>query len=197
MKKTIKHPSVFRFPFYVFRSTIYVFRSTFYTNVLVLVLILTLFASCSKFEDGPKISLRSIEKRIYGAYRIEYFSKNGTDLTDYWNQYYDITFEFCQSDDRGGDPYARVYGSIDSLGYWKSYSQIQNLFLTTDDDVLVSLDNVIYDTTDYPNRIIYPLIIYVYDINRSPRFKFTRLTNTEIWMEHTYGNDIYEVHLKE
>jgi len=194
MKKTIKNTPSLRSG-----STFYVFRSTFYANVLVLVFILALFTACSKFEDGPKISFRSIEKRIYGTYRIEYFSKNGTDLTDYWNQYYDLTFEYFREDESASsyENYVHVKGNIDSLGVWKYYYISYPIGLTKDHEIIVSMDNVIYDTTDYPDRVLYPIITYAYDINRRPRFEITRLTNTEIWMNHSEGSDIYEVHLNE
>ena len=167
-------------------------------NTLVFALILALFSSCSRFEDGPKISFRSIEKRIYGTYRVEYFSKNGTDLTDYWNQYYDLTFMFYRSNDGEHNNYTVTKGCIDSLGCWKSYTSGYRLLgLTIDGNVEISMKNSVYDTTNYPGRILYPLIVYGYDSLSTPRFTLMRLTNTEIWMEHTYGNDIYEVHLKE
>ena len=172
---------------------------TIIKNTLVLTLVLALFSSCSKFEDGPKISLRSIKKRIYGRYTIKYFSKNGEDLTSYWNQYYSMSFKFGEHEDvRPVDNrvYVRVQGSIDSCGIWKYYGVSYGTTIhDRGDSVLLSLYNYINDTLDYPGRLLYPLIIHVSE--NYVRLKITRLTNVEMWLELEENGDYYEIHLKE
>lgn len=167
-------------------------------NIVVTSLILLTVLSCSKFEDGPKISLRSVVKRIYGVYRIDYFSKNGTDLTDYWNQYYDITFDFHKAFD---GVYPDIHGThvggfIDSCGVMKGYSINSYLTIINDDDVKIGMHNYFYDSTRYPGRLLYPIFINPSD--ETPLLTITRLTDEEMWVKHTdsIGNK-YIIKLKE
>ena len=172
---------------------------TIIKNTLILALILVLFSSCSKFEDGPKISFRSIEKRIYGIYRIEYFSKNGTDLTSYWNQYYDLDFEIRSTTDYHDYPFGmKVTGCMDSCGVCKPYgTYLYSLdYKCENREASISMDNSIYDSSWYPNRYLYPLII---DLSTQvvERFYITKLTMSELWLTHTDGTNFYEIHFKE
>ena len=172
---------------------------TIIKNTFVFTLILAMFSSCSKFEDGPKISFRSIEKRIYGTYRIEYFSKNGTDLTSYWNQYYDITFRFYY-DEFG--VYPEIYGKsvkgyIDSLGYMKYFVAYgSHFYIEKSDKITISFSCTIFDSTWYPGRELFPIITY-WDNYPTEPYTVTRLTNDELWLEMEDDNDLYEIHLKE
>lgn len=168
-------------------------------NTLVLTLILALFSSCSKFEDGPKISFRSIEKRIYGIYRIEYFSKNSTDLTDYWNQYYDLEFEIRNTTDFHANPFGmKVSGCMDSCGFCKPYgTYLYSLdYKYENGEASIIMNNYMYDSAWYPNRYLYPIIIDM-STPYTDRFYITRLTMDELWLEHTNGSDFYEIHFKE
>ena len=53
-----------------------------------------MFASCSKYEDGPWISFRSVDKRIGGSWHVYYFKVNDIDKTDYWISNYNWSFRF-------------------------------------------------------------------------------------------------------
>lgn len=170
-----------------------------FRNILALALILASVLGCSKFEDGPKISFRSIIKRIYGKYQIEYFSKNGTDLTDYWNQYYNLTFKFLKAEAGGGEncSYVEIVGSIDSSGTWKDYSIYNYAYFESSDEVTISLYNCLIDTTIFPaERLLYPLVINLGD-GRPIIFTITKLSNKEMWLFYEEGYDDYEIHYKE
>ncbi len=49
---------------------------------LVAAVALLFVASCSKFEDGPAISLRSKENRLIGNWRLTKWTEKGVDVTD-------------------------------------------------------------------------------------------------------------------
>ncbi len=168
-------------------------------NIFVLALILTAAFGCSKFEDGPKISLRSVVKRIYGVYRIDYFSKNGTDLTDYWNQYYDLKFRFYydEFDQIENSPSEGVSGEIDSCGTWKPYYNGYPSWIEINDEVTILLNTIIIDSLAYPDRQFYPLVTYSPADQYQFKFTITRLTNKEMWMYYKDGNDDYEIHFEE
>jgi len=44
-------------------------------------------SSCSKYEDGPILSLRSKEERIANTWRVEKAMENGSDVTGSFEQY--------------------------------------------------------------------------------------------------------------
>lgn len=155
---------------------------------------------CQKYEEGPQISLRTVEKRIYGTYRIEYFAKNGNNLTSYWNQYYDLSFKIEEispadiSDHIG----IKVEGFIDSCGVMKSiHFPFYSLhYWVRGDDEMIMLNNYLYDPSLYPDRLLYPLIV---SSGTMPvdSFHITKLTMDELWLRHTNNTDIYEIHFKE
>jgi len=167
-------------------------------NVFALAVILSTAFSCSKFEDGPKVSLRSVMNRIYGTYRVEYISKNGVDMTDSWNNYYDLVFKIYRPSDEPKDnsPAVQVYGSIDSSGIWKSYGIGYQTFIQIGEEVYFPMHNYMIDTSFFPGRCLYPVFI-VADQQKTPLFKITRLSNNEMWLYLEEGNDVYEIHLKE
>jgi hypothetical protein len=44
-------------------------------------------SSCSKYDDGPVLSLRSKKERIANTWRVERATNNGTDVTSDFDQY--------------------------------------------------------------------------------------------------------------
>lgn len=59
-------------------------------------LVLLITASCNKYEDGPKFSLRSRKARLVNEWIISKYIVNGTDQTAYFNSVapnYTVVFE--------------------------------------------------------------------------------------------------------
>lgn len=162
-------------------------------NIFALALILLSVVGCSKFDDGPKISFRSVMNRILGTYRIEYISKNGEDLTDYWNSYYDLSFKFANNE--------RLYYSLEVSGYIEcndtliSYATGYQTDIQIGENVYIPMYNYMIDTALYPGRHFYPLLITTEE--GGVMFRVTRLTDDEIWLVLDDGNDVYEIKLKE
>lgn len=50
-------------------------------NIVVITAVFSAFMSCSKYEEGPKISLRSKEARVENTWKVEKYYKNGEDKT--------------------------------------------------------------------------------------------------------------------
>ena len=68
---------------------------TILKNTFVFAIILAMFSSCSKYEDGPWISFRSAEKRLTShVWYVESFKKNDIDLTAEWKNNFNWGFEF-------------------------------------------------------------------------------------------------------
>ena len=58
---------------------------------------LLFMASCSKFEDGPAISLRSKENRLTGKWKLIKWTEKGEDVTSINTNGEDITYEFLDN----------------------------------------------------------------------------------------------------
>lgn len=57
-------------------------------SILVIsALLISLFGSCKKYDEGPLISFRSKEKRLMGTWQIEHYFVNGHDSSSYFTQY--------------------------------------------------------------------------------------------------------------
>jgi hypothetical protein len=62
---------------------------------LFTIIIIPCFESCNKYEDGPKISLRSRYKKIVKKWNLVKYIVNGSDNTQgYLAQYPDYTIEY-------------------------------------------------------------------------------------------------------
>lgn len=163
-------------------------------NIFVVALILFTVISCSKFEDGPKISFRSVMNRILGTYRIEYISKNGEDLTDYWNSYYHLSFKFSNDE--------RSYYSLGVSGYIECndtlifYATGYQIFVAIDDTVTMGMNNYMIDTSLYTGRFLYPVFV-IADQHNAPVFDIIRLTQDEMWLFLNKDGDEYEIKFKE
>ncbi|HYG50678.1 MAG TPA: lipocalin family protein [Flavobacteriales bacterium] len=70
-------------------------KKTIYTIVAFSVVI----TSCSKYDEGPSLSLRSKKARIAGEWKIESVSENGTDITSDYTAVFgsDATFHIEKS----------------------------------------------------------------------------------------------------
>lgn len=71
--------------------------------ILVIIAISSITASCVKYEEGPSISNRSVEKRIYGFHFLKEYNVNGVDC---FNEYYDslgLRFNFIHDEDANKD----------------------------------------------------------------------------------------------
>ena len=49
--------------------------------IFLQILIISILTSCSKYEDGPSLSLRSKKARLCGEWKIEFVSQDGIDIT--------------------------------------------------------------------------------------------------------------------
>ena len=158
-----------------------------------------MFIACSKFEDGPDISFRSVYKRFTGEYRVEQITKNDTDLTDYWNQHYDLSFGFHRNENYRAKEKMFVYvgGFIDSCGKWKGNWDFYKFTLEVNKNVSYKC-HIYLLPQSFGKQGFYPLILDTsMHINEPIIFTVTRLKDTEMWVKHSMGNDTYEIHFKE
>lgn len=51
-------------------------------KITLLLIAVTLFFSCGKFEEGPKISFLSVKSRVMGEWTLEKYMLDGEDITE-------------------------------------------------------------------------------------------------------------------
>jgi len=150
-------------------------------NIFVLVLILFSVLGCGRYEEGPCMSFRSPESRLCGSkWRVVSFMKNDSDLTEQWTTNYDWRLYFHNHYDSelgettGMYVYnADHYGS--AFGSWR--------FISSDPDGINADVTKISMGLFLPNNVsagIYPL-----QTEFANRYNILRLTNDELWLQHT------------
>jgi len=148
-------------------------RLIFY-SLAPLLSIITL--SC-KYEEGPAISLRGVEKRIIGRYNVIDFSINDIDAMVLYN-------DSC--------------GCIISFYHKKYYNPITYLscekWMTTFGVYQISNNkkSILISYNDSPMSGIRPL-----GSLKSSVWEIKRLTDRDIWLETIYNSDKYFMKLEE
>lgn len=126
-------------------------------NIFTLTLLAILFISCSKYEDGPKLSLKSPEKRIEGDWHIDEYTVDGVTIAS--SVFGDIVISY--SDDNS---YQEQTGSTILTGTWEfnddktivhinyvgGMTQDFNIHRLTDDELWMDYtddddDGILYD----------------------------------------------------
>lgn len=167
-------------------------------NIIVLSIISLLLSlsACSKYEDGPWISFRSIEDRILGNYRVELLIKNDSDFTSFWNDNYDLTFIFHNAEDPTYYAhYMKVEGNIIVGGIPVHFFSESDYSVMINHDIVELSFQQHIDSTIFPNKYFYPLLLMPSDPYIT--FTLTRLAKNQMWLKHTNGCDSYIIHFKE
>jgi len=166
-------------------------------KIFVLALILFSVFGCSKYEDGPCMSMKSALHRLYGTYHIVYFSKNDVDITQQWKDSCDWTFEFLDDRNTREVEYIFYYAGKfykDSIEYRMDFF---SGFSLQDHNKSLWLSMLRYqirpDGPDGNDSIgVFPL-----QIGGMRTFRITRLTETELWLKYVDGNDVYKIQMEE
>jgi hypothetical protein len=166
-------------------------------NIFVLALILFSAFGCSKYEDGPCMSMKSALHRLYGTYQVVYFSKNNVEITQQWKDSCDWTFEFL--DDRNTR-------EVEDIFYYEGkffmnqqqYSMYKfSRFWLVDNNKSITLGLNSYQIE--PLGVIGndSIGIFPFQFGGNRTFRITRLTETELWLKYEDGNDVYEIKMEE
>ncbi len=143
---------------------------------------LMLVTSCQKYEEGPSISFRSAEKRIYGGYHIKEYTVNGTDSLDLFYDSLCLNFDFYYNDVEMVNSCAIAGNRRDGGGcnvYWHWRLSDDGLDLLVDEAPGLS-------TGTGP-----------FGKGRLATWRILRLKAKEIRMKTTYNNKEYEVFLED
>lgn len=138
-------------------------------NLLLFALLAFVFASCGKYEEGPKISLASKKARLVNQWKMEKMFKNGSSVSLTSNDQEDY-IEFKKD---GTYEVVDFTGSISSTGTGKwSFSSDKESINTS-----VSYTVLGFTTTN------------------TTTYKILRLKSDELWVKYTdVTNGEWEIH---
>jgi hypothetical protein len=122
--------------------------------------------SCGKYEDGPDFTLRSKKARIAGSWTMEKYMVDGVDLTSQVTAA-DLALSFKY--DKDG-----------------SYSEVR--FLSG--QVVSTKSGTWKLSLDKENLVV------TLTSGTVTAYKILRLTNSELWLQETYGGNITETHFR-
>jgi len=122
--------------------------------------------SCGKYEDGPDFTLRSKTARIAGSWALDKFIEDGVDLT---SQVTASGYSISFDFTKDGSYSEAEYVSGQLVG---TNSGAWKLSLNKE-NLVVTLTN-----------------------GTVTAYKILRLTNSELWLQETYGGDVTEINLK-
>jgi hypothetical protein len=98
------------------------------TLFLLAVMLTAGLSSCSKYEDGPSLSLRSKKARLCHEWKIvkvtEVVTVDEIDVTAHWA---DLTYDYKKD-----GAFYRTRNNVTSTGTWKFDDDKENLILTLD-----------------------------------------------------------------
>lgn len=137
-----------------------------YSIYILLAAVITL-SSC-KYEDGPKLSLRSKKARAVNTWYIDKMYEEGVDKTDAYKNMY-VNYKLEIKDDNNYTINYRLFniGEYNEKGTWKFSGDKQNIIFTP------------ANTT------------------QENSFKILRLKNNEAWVKNTIDGKQVEWHLKD
>jgi hypothetical protein len=161
-------------------------------TIFTVLAIAILFSSCMKFEDGPCISFRSKDSRWQGEWLLKYWTVDGVDSLQYWNDFFrgecDFKFYPCENDYPYHCNYDIHWGSTDSIFY-----NFSGYDLGFNDVYFVSAG-----IAEDPASAAFPLWFMRYPMPRNNLVEWTvtRLKYDEMWIEMDVNNKHYELHLE-
>ena len=136
------------------------------SSLLFTAFAMLLLASCGKYEDGPDFTLRSKKARIAGSWTLEKYMVDGVDLTSQVSAA-DLAISFKYNEDGSYSEVTFISGQVVATN-----SGTWKLSLDKENLVVI-----------YTNGTVYAQ-------------KILRLTNSELWLQETYGGDITETHFR-
>lgn len=157
----------------------------------VILFSLLFLASCSKYEDGPWISFRNQMNRLQGVWQLKYFTVDGVDSLQYWNEYFgnECKFIIGPYDDKVTD-----YGPItiewgDSLS--SKFYIVNTSYQGFSKDLLIIYGEVLEDSSSSA----FPLSFLGTKQIGGIYWTISRLKYNELWFQVSVNDKQYDLHL--
>lgn len=140
--------------------------------ILVLLAIALMIAGCVKYEEGPAISVLSVEKKLYGDYLLVTYTVNGIDSLQRMQDRFGLNFHFYYNEDNSAND-LRIDGNNATSNYISRYSIINHY-----KDIRVDYGSIIL--TGYGNTN-----------NENIEFSILKLAKNDVRLTTTYGENTY------
>jgi hypothetical protein len=134
--------------------------------------------ACQPYEDGPVLSFKSAEKRIFGLYHLTEYTVDGVDSISLYNDSLSLVFDFYYNDVDAVNALAISGSRADGGGcnvYWHWHLSDDELQLIVDDAPGLSIGTGPFGK------------------GRIGSWTLLRLKSKEIKMKTTYNNKEYQV----
>lgn len=152
-------------------------------NIMIVCLLgWCLSPSCQKYEEGPAVSFKSPEKRIYGGYHIKEYTVNGVDSLSLYNDSLCLNFDFYHNEVEHVNSLAIAGSRKDGGGcyvYWHWHLSDDEMQIIVDEAPGLSIGTGPFGK------------------DRIGTWDILRLKSKEIKMKTTYNNKEYVVFLED
>jgi hypothetical protein len=154
-------------------------------KILLLIALGVVALACSRYDDGPSLSFRSVEKRLSGLWEIQSLKIEGI---DYHSAYMDdsVYLRFVIS---GSKEQLYIYLVEES----KSSSHLSSSALILDDHNK-TLSFELPEYAMYTN-ITTPIFHLIPAINTENTWDINRLSMYDLWISTTHNDSLYELQL--
>lgn len=154
------------------------------TKLLFILISLSLFLASCRYDEGPMISLRSVETRVTNHYILDEFTKNGIDMTQELADSVGKEWQFLTKEEAWGKLNNLMVYPTDSIVPYEA-----NYYITRDHESIDIFFN------SYFNPYYIGIVPFKADMGDS--WSIERLTKDEMWLSCTYNNADYYLKLKE
>jgi hypothetical protein len=155
-------------------------------QIIVLLFISLTFAAC-RYDEGPMISLRSVETRATNHYILDEFTKNGVDMTQELADSVGKEWQFLTKEEAWGYVNNLMVYPTDSIVPYKA-----NYYISRDNK---EIEILFWASSVYPYYYYIGIEPFKGDVYTT--WKIERLTKDEMWLSCTYNNADYYLKLKE
>src|SRR4051812_28004631 len=100
---------------------------TLIKSIFALAIFTTILSSCGKYEEGPKISLRSKKARLSGDWTLEKLTYDGVDVTS------SIGGTVMLDIEKDGGYKSTFNGTVSDEGKWELGEDKDDVFMTSND----------------------------------------------------------------
>lgn len=127
--------------------------------------------SCSKYEEGPKLTLLTKKMRFAGTWGLAAYLENGVDKTADYRQFITSESFTYEKDGTWSGTMTTGLGTFTSSGTWEFINDKEDVKITTTVSNGTTLSTPSLDTTH-----------------------LIKLKNKEMWAKEVDGSDTYEYH---
>jgi len=166
-------------------------------KVIYLLLITLILYSCGKYEEGPKVSFKSRQKRIEGLWKVHKLTVNDIDSTDFFIEKYGNNISIT---DTLWEMNRDAKYCLSGTWNWHMFKYYTNFNVETliKDNVQYDVQLIKDDTLFNADSVIMALnydLLGPFRLDREIQWEIMRIHTSELFLETEYKNLIYRLEL--